>query len=165
MTATALQGELPGLFVRATRPLVVAGRDDRPFLTYDGTAWQVDPTSPSWVDDERAKGRAVSTGAPRTTQVARGPSYSWLDRRLRYPHDLPPESDLATTTVVQHWRVPVTVGGVANAIEGTVTWQPRAVRAPRGPGHRQLWVLLGAALVVLAVSATWLWRRPRGVRA
>ncbi|MCU1621442.1 MAG: hypothetical protein JWL79_287 [Frankiales bacterium] len=170
VTATALQGELPGLFVRSTRPLVVEGRDGRPFLTFDGENWAVDPTSPSWVDLERARGRPVPTTAPSSTQVARGPSYSWLDSRLRYPHDLPPEDTLDTEAVVQRWRVPVTVGGIAGAIEGTVTWVPRSVALRAGSdAGSHVWAVVGGAtaavLLVAVLGATWLRRRPRGDHA
>ena len=165
LTVNALQGELPGRFVRTRRDRPVPGRAGAPFLQRVGEVWTVNPRSPSWLDNERAKGRGVPSGAPGTTQVARGASYSWLDSRLRYPHDLPPERDLATTTVVRSWRVPVTVAGVAGAIEGTVTWRPRVVpRTDRPAGGRWPWVA-GAAGVVLVLSATALARRPRGVGA
>ncbi|MCU1601183.1 MAG: hypothetical protein JWO22_1892 [Frankiales bacterium] len=166
LTVNALQGELPGLFVRSSRDLTVTGRDGKPFLRHESDVWRVEPASPSWLDNERAKGRAVPTGTPRTTQVARGPSYSWLDSRLRYPHDLPPEQDLGSRTVVQRWRVPVTVGGATGAIEGTVTWEPRVVGGPlphdsEGSGRSWGWLVVVASAVVLAVSATWIARRPR----
>lgn len=167
LTATALQGELPGLFVRAEQPTTVLGRDGRPFLTYDGTRWTADTSSPSWVDVSRARGQGVPTGGA-STVVARGSSYSWLDARLRYPHDLPPQQDLARTTVVQRWSVPVTVAGRAAALEGTVTWVPRTTAlaavtpSTTAHGHGRTRALAGLAAAAVLSGATVLARRARG---
>jgi hypothetical protein len=151
VTATALQGELPGLFLSAPpgREVLVRGRDGLPFLRFRGGVVQADTASRSWVDDQRAKGREVR-GSGWVT-VARGTTYSWLDTRLRYPADQPPADQLGRRAVVQRWSVPVAVDGTEAAIEGTVTWVPRAMAlrglaAPaRSSGARLRWWVAGAA--------------------
>jgi hypothetical protein len=57
LTATALQGELPGLFVRADRDVVVEGRDAQPFLRFRGGLVEANTASASWVDDRWSEAR------------------------------------------------------------------------------------------------------------
>lgn len=167
VSVTALQGELPGLFLSAPpgEQVVVLGRDGLPFLRFRGGVVQADTASRSWADDQRAKGREVSgTG---WVTVARGTTYSWLDPRLRYPSDQPPADQLGRRGVVQRWRVPVTVDGTAGAIEGTVTWVPRAealraLAAPvRSTAPSRWWWAAGAALLLLVAAAVLRHRRGR----
>ena len=156
LTATPLQGELPGLFVRVPvgREAVVLGTDGLPFLRFSGGAVQANRASPSWRVDQQARGRAVvGTG---WTTVARSQSYSWLDGRLRYPHDVPPAEVVRRRSVVQRWAVPVLLDGRRTQVAGTVTWVPRAdalrdLRAPAEGGggtHRVIWLCLGVLVLV-----------------
>jgi hypothetical protein len=156
VTVTALQGELPGLFLQAPagRQLLVRGRDGEPFLRFAGGVVQASTASRSWAEDQRARGRPV-TGTGWVT-VARGQSYGWLDARLRYPADQPPADQLGTRVVVQRWTVPLTLDGVAGAVEGTVTWVPRAQAAAEVRGTATArgtpwwwWAAAAGALVVL----------------
>ena len=141
VTVSALQGRLPGLFVRAPagRTLIVTGSDGRPFLRFNTAGVQAQRASASWLQDQRSRGgatvlqasgtQAAPTQADGWTAVGAASTYSWLDARLRYPSDLPPRPVLARAapTVVQTWAVPVELDGVAASITGTVTWVPRAV--------------------------------------
>ena len=151
VVVSALQGRLPGLFVRAPagRTLIVMGSDSQPFLRFNAAGVQAQLTNGSWLQDQRSRGgaavlqaaatQAAATQAaatqPATTQtdgwtaVGTSSTYSWLDARLRYPSDLPPRPVLAraTPTVMQTWVVPIDLDGVAGSITGTVTWVPRAV--------------------------------------
>lgn len=158
LTATALQGELPGLFVRVQpgHRVEVAGADGRPFLRLaDGTVL-ASRSSPTWRADRAARGRAVSgTG---WEPVGTGGTFSWLDGRLRYPHDQPPPDQLGRQAVVQRWSIPVTVDGVPALLRGTVTWVPRAdalrqvLPAGRDATRWPVPVVVGVAgLVVLLV--------------
>jgi hypothetical protein len=164
LTATPLQGELPGLFLRvpAGRTTVVLGSDGQPFLSFAGGTVRARLASPSWRADQRARGREV-TGSGWAV-VARAQSYSWLDPRLRYPRDVPPEDLVGRTSVVQRWAVPVLLDGARSELTGTVSWVPRAdalraVRPTRGADDgRAGWLapaagalVLGALLVVLVI--------------
>ena len=130
VTATALQGELPGLFLRAPagQETVVRGRDGLPFLRFRDGVVQASTSSQSYREDQAARGRAPEP-AGRWIQVGSGLTYSWLDGRLRYPSDVPPQDVLARTSasVVGHWTVPVTVVGMAGELTGTISWVPRKV--------------------------------------
>jgi hypothetical protein len=160
LTATPLQGELPGLFLRASvgRRVVVLGADGQPFLSFADGVVQARVASPSWQADQRARGREVTgTG---WVVVARAPSYSWLDPRLRYPRDVPPEDVVGRRSVVQRWAVPVLLDGVRTEVTGTVTWVPRAdaLRALR-PAHEGRtshlgWLVLGVVAALLGGLTT-----------
>lgn len=146
LTVAALQGRLPGLFVRvpAGRTLVVTGQDGQPFLRFTAAGVQANVASSTWAQDQRARGRAPAAGpASGWLTVGAAATYSWLDPRLAYPSDLPPRAVLArqTPSVVRDWVVPVVLDGAPEVIGGTVTWVPRAVAlrelvgpVPTGPG-------------------------------
>jgi hypothetical protein len=163
LTATALQGELPGLFLRvpADTSVEVTGRDGLPFLRFAGGRVLANAASLTWREDQRARGHLVTgTGTGTGWEVVgRGLTQSWLDSRLRYPADVPPEDVVGRRTVVQAWRVPVVVGGVPSAITGTVTWVPRAdaFATAHRTGRGWLWLLvlvpLGVTLLLRARNA------------
>lgn len=160
VTATPLQGELPGLFVGVPvgHDLVVLGSDGAPFLRFAGGVVRVRTASPSWRADQRARGRAVVDSGWAT--VARTPAYSWLEPRLRYERDVPPDNLVDRRSVVRRWSVPVVLDGARTTLQGTVTWVPRAeglraVRPDRAPQQRRWpWVaagLVGACVALLVV--------------
>lgn len=157
LTATPLQGELPGLFLRVPsgHRAVVLGTDGQPFLELAAGLVRAREASPSWRVDQQARGRAV-TGAGWVV-VARAQSFSWLDPRLRYPRDVPPDDVVGRRAVVQRWSVPVVLDGVRTEIAGTVTWVPRVegLRAlQRAHGARDAragWLVLGVVAAVLGV--------------
>lgn len=160
LVASPLQGELPGLFLRvpADRRVVVEGRDGLPFLRFADGVVEANTASASWREDQRARGRIV-TGSGWVT-VGRGTTYSWLDARLRYPADEPPADQVRRRSVVRRWSVPVSVAGTAAALEGTVTWVPRATalaQVGRGmPASRVPWQPLAGAAGALAAGTAWL---------
>jgi hypothetical protein len=171
LTANALQGELPGIFLRvpAGREVVVEGRDGQPYLRFRGGVVEASTTSRSYVEDQEARGHAPEP-AGHWTQVGRGLSYSWLDGRLRFPSDLPSEQILSrrTASVVGQWRVPVTVDAVAGSVDGTITWVPRkAALATVGvrtssPGGSAWWsYAAGGAGALVLVGALLLRHRRR----
>lgn len=129
VVATAVQGELPGLFLRApaAQSVEVEGRDGLPFLRFEGGTVQANTASLSWRDDQEAKRRPVVVKG--WLEVGVGQTYSWLDPRLRFPADLPSADVLAKSSPskVLDWTVPVLVDGAKDPIVGTVTWVPRAV--------------------------------------
>jgi hypothetical protein len=170
LEATALQGGLPGLLLRvpAGGEVVVLGRDGAPFLRFAGGRVLARRESPSWRADQQARGRAVSGSG--WAEVARGQVHSWLEPRLRYPRDVPPDDVVGRTSVVRRWEVPLRVDGSVAWLRGTVTWVPRAegVRAVQ-PGRAReerdlpLWTA-GLVAVSVAGAGVALVRR-RGRRA
>lgn len=155
VTATPLQGELPGLFVRAPDRLEVTGRDGLSFLRFTGTEVLANTASASWRDDRAARGEQVVGEG--WVVASRGRAFSWLDSRLRYPRDEPP-TGLGRKQVVHRWSIPVTVADRPGAIEGTVSWVPRAdaVKAIRTTPDEEdfpWWVLsLPVALLVIVLA-------------
>lgn len=152
LTASVLQGRLPGLFVTVSAPMTVLGRDGEPFLRSDGRALSVNTASRTYVEDKQARGIGVGppAPAPRWRPVG-GAAYTWLDDRLRYASAAPPAAALRQQgpSVVGSWRVPVLVGGATAAIAGRVRWVPSEGALPssrRGRGP-----LLAAAVAVLAL--------------
>lgn len=142
LQAAPLQGELPGLFLRVPQGhvVVVQGRHGEPFLRFDAGGVQANTASSSWVEDQRARGRAVTPGGSGVhfVRVASSTTFSWLDARLRYPSDVPPPPVLAraTATTVQQWSVPISVDGVPAALAGSVQWVPRALATSRLRGQQ-----------------------------
>ena len=175
LQAGVLQGELPGVFLRAPagRTVVISGAAGEPFLRLDPRGVQANLASPSWVADQRARGRSVATatGPVQWVPVSSSRSYSWLDARLRYPADLPPADVLRRTsaTVVQRWRIPVTLDGTAGALTGTVSWVPRAVavaqltpgRSSERPGRATAVGSAVLGLLLVVGAGTLLVRRRR----
>jgi hypothetical protein len=168
VTANALQGELPGLFLRvpAGKAVVVEGRDGLPYLRFRGGLVEASTSSRTYVEDQEARGRTPEP-VGRWTQVGRGLSYSWLDGRLRFPTDLPSEQVLgrSTPSVVGQWTVPVTVGGAP----AVISWVPRAVAlaavgvdsTERGSHGLPWWTFAGAAVLVALLAIIGLQLRRR----
>lgn len=169
----ALPGRLPGVYLSAPAgvDVAVAGRDGEPFLRITAAGVEVNQRSRTHVEDQQARGQAA--GPPSTTPAFRlvapgARSYTWLDARLRYPADLPPEPALRADgpTRLERWEVPVRVGGQALALSGAISWVPEASAAQqvsgRGgpePERSLLLPLLGGALLVLAGAVLGLRRR------
>lgn len=172
----ALPGRLPGVFLSAQVPVTVLGRDGEPFLRFSAAGVEVNERSRTHVEDRQARGE--SAGPPSPTPVFRlvapeATSYTWLDTRLRYPRDLPPEDVLRAggPTVVETWQVPVQVAGRPAALTGSVTWVPEADAAARAGGAvpprpsrslRPYGLALAAVLGVLAAAVVL--RRTRGAQ-
>ncbi|MCU1594946.1 MAG: hypothetical protein JWO12_2338 [Frankiales bacterium] len=160
VVATPIQGELPGLFLRAPagRSVEVEGRDGLPFLRFEGGTVQANTASLSWRDDQEAKKRAVVVRG--WEEVGVGQTYTWLDPRLRFPADLPSDAVLRSSipSKVLDWRVPVLLDGAGTEIAGVVTWVPRALalqqvgaRPPRAAGLPWWPFALGATAVALGL--------------
>jgi hypothetical protein len=174
LTVQALQGRLPGLFLSAEpgTPVTVLGRDGERFLRISDAGVEVNRSSRTHVEDRAARGEVA--GPPSTTPdfhlvAPGGRTYTWLDTRLRYPSDLPPEDVLRVSrpTSVQRWEVPVRVGERALALTGEVTWVPEAdaaarvgaVPAPSGTWSWLPYTLVAAAVLTLAAATVALRRR------
>jgi hypothetical protein len=151
--ADVLQGRVPGLslHVAAGRTLVLPG-----FAVVTSAGARINGRSERYVEDRRLRGEPLPR---RGAVLLRGPRFTWLDPRLRYPSNAPPPRALARTsgpTVVTRWRVPIVVDGVRHALTGSVTWQPEGgalTAATTGHRHRPSpWPGLTALLAVVVAS-------------
>lgn len=167
LSVSALPGRLPALFLTAPVGVTVLGRDGEPFVRFTAQGVQVNERSRTHVEDRQARGLAVpqpSTEVSWQLVAPRAQSYTWLDARLRFPDDLPPEDVLRRDepTVVQQWEVPVVLDGQPQLLTGDITWVPEADAAaraaaapPEDAGQRLPYALLaGAAAVLLAATLT-----------
>jgi hypothetical protein len=164
LTVSLLAGRLPGLFLTAPggEVVVVFGSDGRPFFRLGPKGVEVDEGSPSWADDQRARGREVTAVAtrPRWRKLAGTPAVTWLDPRLRYPHDLPPDPSVAQD--LQRWSIALTVDGKRAGLGGVIRWTPAAHQpaADSSSGRARAFTVVGVLLLALALSAgVSAWRR------
>ena len=175
LTVQALPGRLPAVFLSADAgtDVTVLGRDGEPFVRITDAGVEVNERSRTHVEDRQARGQVA--GPPSTTPAFRlvGPgsrSYTWLDARLRYPRDLPPEKALRADgpTEVEAWRIPVQVTGRPLELTGAISWVPEASaaeqvsgRAAAAPERGLLLPLLGAGAVLVLMAAVLALRRRR----
>lgn len=153
LVVSALPGRLPGLFLSdpSGLPAVVFGSDGQPFFRLDQHGVEVDEGSPSWVEDQRARGNLVPTvtSRPQWRRISATPSISWLDPRLRYPRDIPRDPTVAAD--IQRWAVQLTLQGRRAALTGLIRWTPAA--APPGDensGKARAFTVAGIALLGMA---------------
>ena len=173
LTVQALPGRLPGVFLSAQPGVQVAveGRDGEPFLRITDAGVEVNVRSRTHVEDRAARGQAVDPPATEPRFELLGPrarSWTWLDTRLRYPADLPPQPALGADgpTRLQTWELPAEVDGRPAPLTGAISWVPEASAAAsvRGEqaeaaGRSRLPYALGTAAVVLAAAVLLLRRR------
>jgi hypothetical protein len=145
---------------RTGRTVVVQGYNDDPYIRIlaDGTV-QVNRRSPAaYLNEDRTGAAPVPASAdpkaaPLWRTVDRTGRFDWHDHRIHWmAKGLPPQvKDKGRKTKIWPWSVPVTVGGQAGAIHGTLFWQPRASGVPAGAigGFAVLLVLAGAVVVVV----------------
>lgn len=162
LTVQALPGRLPGLFLAnpELRPLTVLGRDGEPFLRFGPQGVEVNVVSRTHVEDRKARGESAGPPAPEPRfelAVPGGTSYTWLDTRLRYDQDLPPDDALRADgpTVVEQWSVPVEGLPGTPALTGQVRWEPEqgALEARLAASSGGLSRLFPVALGVTALLA------------
>jgi hypothetical protein len=172
LTVSALPGRLPGVFLSAPPGVTVLGRDDEPFLRFTAAGVEVNAHSRTHVEDRQARGLPAAQPSPQPAWMLTAPgarSYTWLDARLRYPADLPPDDVLRRDepTVVQRWEVPVLLGDQPQVLSGDIRWVPEAEAAARAGAappaasepDRLPWVLLTGAVLLVLVLAVGLRRR------
>ena len=179
LSVQALPGRLPGVFLTtpAGTDVAVAGRDGEPFLRITDAGVEVNERSRTHVEDRQARGQAVD--APSTTPAFRlvapgARSYTWLDARLRYPADLPPDPALRADgpTRLERWEVPVRVDGQTLALTGAISWVPEASAAEQVSGRSApseqrslLLPLLGGGALIALAGAVLVRRTRRGAQA
>ena len=177
LSVQALPGRLPGLFLTADPGVdaTVLGRGGEPFLRFTDAGVEVNERSRTHVEDRAARGETAGTPStePAFRLVSPGArSYTWLDVRLRYPEDLPPEPALRADgpTRLQRWEVPVLVADRPLAVTGAISWVPEAEAAATASGAAAEptdpvpYAIGAGALLVLVVTVLGLRRRRRAQR-
>ncbi|MDX6225689.1 MAG: hypothetical protein QOE64_2065 [Frankiales bacterium] len=166
LTVSVLPGRLPGLFLVdvAGADVVVFGTDGKPFLRLGKHLVEVDEGSPSWAEDQRARGNVVTTAArrPQWHRLATTPTITWLEPRLRYPRDLPRDPSKAAD--LQRWSVPLTVNGRRGELAGLIRWTPAPGVTSGGAGSDKARVFTVIGILLLGVALATglsLWRRLR----
>lgn len=157
LVVSALAGRLPGLFLTdpGGLPVVVSGLDGKPFLRLDAHGVEVDEGSPSWAEDRKARGETapVVTTRPRWRRLASTPTMTWLDTRLGFGADQPP--DPSRTADLKRWQVPITVQGRPTALTGLIRWvaADSAGRAPQRAGSARAFAAVGVVMLAVAAAA------------
>ena len=139
------------------RPVVVEDYEGKPYarILADRTV-QVNTNSPAYyLNDDRYANVKVPKGLgahPHWKLESRTGRFEWHDHRIHWmATSLPPQvKDEGKRTHIFDWQVPITVGGRAGAIAGSLTWVPldSGGSVPMGA----IWAL-AALLIVLAVAA------------
>jgi hypothetical protein len=170
VTVQVLQSNrLPGLFLTNTtrRSFTILGRDGEPFARFGPRGLEVNEASRTRVEDQQARG--ATTATPSTTPqfaLLGGASLSWLDPRLRYPSEAPPEDALRRDepTTVGRWEVPVEVEGRRTALRGEIRWIPSGASTAR-PEEQRVGLLVVGGLLAAGVLAAGVLLVRRAARA
>jgi hypothetical protein len=170
LTVNVAQGPTPAVLLVApdSRRVEVAGRDGKPFLRLDGRGAFAHTASVSFRDNPDL----VDVAGKRTGWVNVGEPgrVRWLDPRLQYSADRPPDvvERARKPTELGRWEIPVTVDGAAAPLRGTLSWVPAntAVSAVGGGGDGgPPWVPLMAGGLVVAGGIALAVSRGRARRA
>ncbi|MDQ1518658.1 MAG: hypothetical protein QOE80_4488 [Actinomycetota bacterium] len=163
---------VPAIFVEnlSPDPVVVLGKDGEPFARIGPTVTEVNVKSPTWVGVQQALGHepsdeadeADAAAAPKWSQVADKPRWSWLEFRAAAPKTDPPQAIVrrAGATTVKTWSIPILIGEKKSAVEGITQFVPiaelrkraAAGGAPSGGGSK-LPLYGGAALAAAVLGA------------
>jgi len=167
-----LQGRLPGLFLQVPTGLrlTILGRDGEPFARFTGNAVQLNQHSRTYVEDRTAQGAPAGapSGTPQWGPPSPGSTLTWLDQRLQFPSELPPDRFVhaAAPAVVGDWSIPVQLPDGQQRLRGTITWHPAPGAAAPAPAtaaaartSRSRWPIV--LLALLAVPAAWMVMRSR----
>lgn len=149
ISAVLGQGYVPTLSLLAApgREVTVLGRDGQPYLRFGAGGAEVNRDSLTYREDLLGRGRV-----PGATEVGWAPlpgTTTWLDTRLRFPAEDPPErfADAVDPVEVARWEVPVIVDGTPQVLSGAIRWMPNG-RATGSP-----WTTVGIVGGVLLLVA------------
>jgi hypothetical protein len=159
---------VPAIFVEnlSPDPVVVLGKDGEPFARIGPKVTEVNLKSPTWVGVQQALGHdpsdeADAAAAPKWSQVADAPRWSWLEFRAAAPKTDPPAAIVqrAGASTIKTWSIPIFIGDKKSAVEGITQFVPIAElrrRAGVGPstgGGSKLPLYGGAALAAAVLGA------------
>lgn len=169
------QGPIPAIRLQVPpgRAVTVTGRDGLPFLRIGAAGVAANPSSAHFRDNPQFQN--LPTDPDGWARIADAPAATWLDVRLRYRADRPPQhvtnsaADRGRAVELDRWRIPLTVDGEARTLTGGVEWVPAAAVAAvsRAPDSGIPWgtAALGAATAALLAALAGLWWRIRRGRA
>lgn len=164
LRVSVVPGKVPGLLLIAPpeRRIVIAGTDGQDFLRLDRTGVFANTLSSNFRDNldflDRAGARTgwVKVGEPGRVR--------WLDRRLQYGADRPPDvvERAGKRAELGRWEIPLTVDGTAAPVLGTLTWIPAgaALTSP-DQGTNVLPYAIGGAVVAGVAALAVVGRRRR----
>jgi hypothetical protein len=155
LTVTVAPGQVPALLliVPEGHRVVVGGSDGKDFLRVDSrgafanTGSSNFRSNPDFVDRAGRRQGWVKVG-----DAAR---VRWLDTRLQYAADRPPEvvERAGQRADLGRWRIPMTVDGASAPLEGTVSWLPAEARAgTSGGGSSPVLPVVAAVFAVGVVT-------------
>jgi hypothetical protein len=169
VTTSVLPGRFPGLLVQnaGRSPVVVLGPDGEVFARIGPRGVAVNLRSPVTVDALRQRGEQPPVAAnpaapPRWRRVSATPSYAWLEPRVRYEAEQPPDAVVRRRTRVRlkTWEVPLRAGRRRAVLRGTTTWVPtnaaglpQVAKPDEGSGGTAPAAVAGGAAFVLALGA------------
>lgn len=115
VTVSVAPGTVPAMFIRndGDKPLVVMDVHQRPYLR---------------IGPKGTAANAAKAGEPvHWVTISDAPRYTWTEPRATYKDLIPPKPlrDATHTVTVDHWSLPVTLGGKPLAVKGVVYWHPR----------------------------------------
>jgi hypothetical protein len=149
--------------------IVVEGYDGEPYLRFaaDGGVFRNANSPARYLNEDRYGAVAVPASAskqaePDWERVGGGNAYEWHDHRIHWMSRIDPPQVRAAKDRPHHvfdWKVPMSVGGKAAAIDGRLDYAP--------PPASRFNTLLLAPLVALAFGGAGLWwaRRRRRARS
>jgi len=146
--------------------VVIEGYSGEPYarIEADGTV-SVNKDSEAFYINEERDGKvdvpadADSEGAPRWERISQSGRFEWHDHRMHWMAEADPEQvkDKDARTKVFDWDVPMTVGGQAGTITGTLFWTPVESSGLPLPA-----IFAFAALIIALCVAIVIVRRRRG---
>ena len=144
------------------KPVLIEDYRNKPYARVlgDGTV-QVNTNSEAfYLNDDRYGQVKVPAGLgsqPKWKLVSRSGRFEWHDHRMHWMSqgDPPQVTDKGERTHIFDWRIPVTVGGTAGTITGTLDWVP----LPGGPVPMGLIWATAAVLIALCVAVFAIRRR------
>jgi hypothetical protein len=166
LTVQIGQGVLPAvqLQVPSGRPVTVGGLDGLPFLRLDDAGVAANPASAHFRDNPQFAD--LPTGPDGWVRVAAASPMIWLDSRLRYPADRPPDTVATGHQVVelQRWTIPLTVDGEPRILTGSIEWIPSTAVPGTAPTSGIPWITVGLGIAAAALLATLIALRRRSSR-
>jgi hypothetical protein len=149
------------------RPVVIRDYDGKPYarVLADRTV-QVNTNSQAYyLNDDRYANVTVPKGLgsrPAWKLVSRTGRFEWHDHRMHWMSttDPPQLVDKDRRTHIFDWKIPITVGGAAGSIAGTLTWVPLATGGSLPMGA--IWALAGLLIALSLVLVVVRRRRAAG---